>query len=161
MNTIAVFILVSCLAGCMIAPHRSTVRRAVSGTVSDAETGAPISGAHISYLIPQTQFRASATSGTNGAFRIGPLRQWHWLIYAGSPGRVPEPAFWDCQFLNAHVTGTHNGYESTTDVLPPDIIFTNWISQTNWTSQMTNNLSMESDQIELHMMRTKPSTPTK
>jgi len=57
--------------------------------VIDATTGKPLGDVQITYT--RGDYSATTTSEEDGTFSVGPLNQWHYLLFIGSPGHLPAP----------------------------------------------------------------------
>ncbi len=82
--------LISVLPSCLIMPHYDILTRKVSGRVVDAK-GHPVSGATIDYHFRSDRKLGTTISDSSGNFKLGPFRQWFYLVYIGSPGVCPVP----------------------------------------------------------------------
>jgi len=69
-------------SGCF--PYHFTTRPGASGVVVDARTGVPVAGAPVSVaLIRGNGQPTSATTATDGSFRVLPRRQWGLYLAPG------------------------------------------------------------------------------
>jgi len=111
--TTGLLITLTC-SGCLIVPYRTDESRVIKGHVSDLVTGHPVSKAKIFYLFPGTHYRTSAETFEDGTFEVGPIHQWHWLLYLGDPGMVPAPAWmFDLLHRSSKLTIDAPGYQPT------------------------------------------------
>jgi hypothetical protein len=100
--------------GCLILPFRTDESSVVKGRVSDYATGQPVAGAQVQYAFSSTRWRTSSESQEDGTFEVGPIHQWHWLLYIGSPGMVPEPAWlMGLMHCRSELTVAADGYLTT------------------------------------------------
>ena len=101
-------------SGCLIFPFRTDESGVVKGRVSDYATGQPVSGAQVRYAYSGTSWRASSETQEDGTFEVGPIHQWHWMLYLGDPGMVPPPAgFFGLWFVPSEIAITAEGYQAT------------------------------------------------
>lgn len=109
---VAVSVFVTLLPGCIFLPHTSEVAQAIRGQVFDEETGEPVCGARIYYTVSteEKSYTESAISDKNGCFLVNAPRQWHYIIYMGSPGVYPDPDNRD--ILKRKVTIQKEGYQT-------------------------------------------------
>src|SRR5438067_5769416 len=86
-------------AGCI--PYHFTMRPGASGRVLDARTGVPVAGAGVSVApVRGDDPVGTATTATDGSFRVPPRRQWGVYI-------VPGDVF-PCRFT---LSVQHDGYQ--------------------------------------------------
>ena len=89
--SIAAFLLLVVPAGCVVpAPSTSRVAPGIGGSVFDADSGRPVPGARIEHRFDK-RIHAAATSGANGGFAVGELRQRHWGLLVGLALNHPLP----------------------------------------------------------------------
>lgn len=89
--TLAASIIVCAqLMSCAPIPHRELLATRITSRVVD-DRGDPVAGAHVDYLFRGRRPLGHATTQSDGSFSLGPFYQWFYLIYVGSPGRVPFP----------------------------------------------------------------------
>ena len=107
-------LLASTCVGCLVMPFRTDVSGVVKGRVSDYVSGQPVSGAHVTYAYSGTRWRISSETQEDGTFEVGPIYQWHWMLYLGDPGMVPPPAgLFELWFVPSTITITAEGYQPT------------------------------------------------
>src|SRR4051812_22138463 len=89
-------------------PATTDVAPATRGVVRDAHSHQPVSGATV--VAGRVGYHTTTRTDTAGFFHLPPLRQWHYLVYIGSPGVCPEP--WWCRHspderydVSVHATG--------------------------------------------------------
>lgn len=82
-------LLLVLVVSCAPIPNTSEVSPEVKGYVVNAITKTPIANAKLFY--EKVNFRDKTKSDDDGSFSIGPLNQWHYLLFIGSPGQLPAP----------------------------------------------------------------------
>lgn len=110
------------LTGCIVAPTTTEVAPASRGVVRDAQTHLAVGGAIVTAR--RAGFQTATQTDDNGSFRLSPLRQWHYLVYIGSPGFYPTP--WWCEHSKARyeISVQARGYQPKTwSVTPADTDF--------------------------------------
>lgn len=78
------------LASCAPVPHWATYAPAYRGVVRDRRS-LPVEGAVVTYRYRNALVIDRCMSGSDGSFELKPLKQFHYLVYLGSPGVVPFP----------------------------------------------------------------------
>lgn len=63
----------------------------VSGQITDAKTGAPIKNASLIYTYLACETIDETQSDETGAYKLTDFTKFHYLVYIGSPGKVPAP----------------------------------------------------------------------
>ena len=100
-------------AGCIIIPHRTEVTSAVSVHVINEMTGAPITNAQVRYYLKWApEHFTSVRSNEQGFFATKSIYQWHWILFIGSPGHYPAPAWMSCLGSPHCFDLVANGFES-------------------------------------------------
>ena len=100
-------------SGCLVIPHRTVVTGAVSGCVINEHTGKPIADAQVRYYREwASEHFTIAYSNEEGFFKTKPIRQWHWFLFIGSPGRYPYPKMLSVQNATHCFDLIANGFES-------------------------------------------------
>jgi hypothetical protein len=115
-RSLTVTLSVLVLGACAPIPHTSEVAPRLSGAVRDARSGSPVAGAELLYTFADYYDRS--ISDGSGRFTIGPLLQWHYLLYLGSPGSYPTPAWLVYGATEANLTVTAAGYQQSTIHIP-------------------------------------------
>ena len=82
--------LLMALPGCLLLPHYQTLGGKFSGRVVDPK-GQPVSGVTVEYLYNSHRLLGTTKTDPTGQFKLGPFRQWFYLVYIGSPGVCPFP----------------------------------------------------------------------
>jgi hypothetical protein len=109
-------LVVLVLGACAPIPHTSEVAPQISGLVHDAQTGSPVAGAEVLYTF--ADYHDRTTTDGSGRFTIGPLLQWHSLVYIGSPGHYPSPAWLENGLTAPRLKVTADGYQPATVSVP-------------------------------------------
>ncbi len=78
------------LASCVPVPHWQTYAPPYSGVVRNRRSE-PVEGAIVTYRYRNTLVIDRCVSGSDGSFKLKPLKQFHYLVYLGSPGVAPYP----------------------------------------------------------------------
>jgi hypothetical protein len=82
--------MITALPSCLIMPHYETLTGKFSGSLVDSKN-CPIQGAKVEYLYNSHRLLGNAKTNACGQFKLGPFRQWFYLLYIGSPGVCPFP----------------------------------------------------------------------
>ena len=95
---------------CLPIPHTTNVKAQICGVVADGETKKALDNVNIVYEIGR--YRKEYSFENKNEFKVGPLKQWHYLVYIGSPGVYPFPD--SLTYLNrpALLTISADGYET-------------------------------------------------
>jgi hypothetical protein len=103
MRIAACILILALLTGCLAVPypHTSVRLQEISGTVLEAHTHTPISGADI-FLAEHPQY--SCKSDSAGRFRLKTIHNWHFAtIYgAGGESEWPVEESWSCIITIRH-----------------------------------------------------------
>lgn len=78
------------LPSCLLMPHYQTLTGKVNGSVVDNQNQ-PIKGAQVDYLYNSHRVLGTTKTDVGGQFKLGPFRQWFYMVYIGSPGVCPFP----------------------------------------------------------------------
>lgn len=106
--------LVALLSGCAPLPSTTPVLHQVQGRVVQAESGLPVSGARVT--LERAGYRDTVWTSSSGHFKAGPLTQWHFLVYIGSPGVAPVPWYLKHSRADAALTITAPGFAPSQSV---------------------------------------------
>ncbi len=107
---IGIFILLLMTCSCLPIPFTTDVKPQICGIVVDAKTKKPMERVDIIYECGE--YRKEYRLEGKKDFKVGPLKQWHFLIYLGSPGVAPFPDslnYWDTPAL---LTFSAEGYKT-------------------------------------------------
>lgn len=90
MNILIYFTPLVVLASCAPIPHWSTYAPSYKGVVRDSHSK-PIEGASVTYHYRNALVIDKCVTKSDGTFELKPLRQFHYMVYLGSPGVAPFP----------------------------------------------------------------------
>jgi hypothetical protein len=104
------------LTGCAPLPSTTPVLPPISGTVVDAKTKEPISGAMVT--VERAGYEQRTKTSSSGLFALKPVSQWHYLVYIGSPGVVPVPWCLRQGPVSATISASSDGYQTSSLTIP-------------------------------------------
>ncbi len=105
-------------AACVPFPCTTPVAPGADGFVQDSRTKQPVAGATIT--AERAGYRAKTHSSKSGFYGIPSLRQWHFLIYLGSPGLAPTPWYLASPHSMVYtVTASAPGYQPSSRTFGP------------------------------------------
>lgn len=90
MKCLVCIVTLVALASCVPAPHWSTYAPGYEG-VARNRNSQPVEGAKVTYRYRNSLVIDECTTKTDGSFELKPLKQFHYLVYPGSPGVAPFP----------------------------------------------------------------------
>ncbi len=110
-------ILSLAIVGCTPLPSTTPVFPRLSGVVTDSETHLPVPRASI-HASRAGYVRKGVTS-RSGHFTLSSAKQWHYLVYIGSPGVAPLPWPFRHGLTPLIITASAPGYESASQTFQP------------------------------------------
>ena len=84
-----IFLLLLC--SCVPIPHTSIVAPEIQIQVVDSESLEMVK--NVTVIYNQGDYEKKYFSKSGGEMKVGPLKQWHYLLYIGSPGHAPFPDY--------------------------------------------------------------------
>ncbi|MFN4874664.1 MAG: carboxypeptidase-like regulatory domain-containing protein [Akkermansiaceae bacterium] len=116
-----------------VPPFSNEVSPELSGRVINKNNNKPIKGALVQ--TERAGYEAQAYTGADGSFVVPATKQWHYIVYLGSPGFYPTPWMFKAHNKDLHLSVQAEGHKTLTEVYP--------LGASGWRADVPSNLELK------------------